>query len=394
MPLDLTHISRQIEQLSAGAAGKRYQQDLEMARELLRVTDPEQLRAKYQERRRRRDKIPWLEAYVPSTLTGAFDCPPLPRDFGVAAADGSSIPPDRHSPVRFCAINIGCVWLQYGSQPDAQMSTSARLYDADALQLTGDDGDYTERELEGSALEAKRAVDELCALWDVCQGRDLPLAALSDGQLTLWPLEGEPLNIRRQLLAPFFGALDRFREARIPVAAYISHPSSRYVVNALRTFVCQDTPIHCTQCRCLPDLRMKSLALKRLRDYQLLNFLAPGQRSEVFEIERPILKDYGAHTIQFFYLNSGDEIACIEAPQWVMRDAELLNRTHAIIYDQCRRSGVYPPYPPVLQEAHEQAVIPTGDRRVVEQMVEEALQQQGIVYMRGAKDHSKRMRVV
>jgi hypothetical protein len=47
-----------------------------------------------------------------------------------------------------------------------------------------------------------------------------------------------------------------------------------------------------------------------------------------------------------------------------------------------------------LQEAHEQAVIATAERRLVEELVERALAEQGIVYARSAKDRSKRRRGV
>ncbi len=397
MPLELTHITQQIDQLSQDVTGDDYREHLAIARELLRVVEPEQLRAKYLARRRSKEKaVPWLEAYAPRTLVETFACPPLPRNFGVAAADGSDIPPDRHSPVHFCVINTGRVWLQYGDHPQAEMTTQAQLYYADDLWLVGDeDESYIEREIEGSLLTVKRSVDELCALWDICQGRDVPLVALDDGQLILWPIQNEVPSIREQLLAPFLDALEHFRQAQIPVASYISHTRSQDVVNALRAFMCQATPIRCNQCRCLPDLRLRSLALQDVRDHQLFDFMPEGYRSEVFETDTPILADYGKeHKIQFFYLNVGGEIARIEAPQWVMRDEAMLNLVHAVIYDQCQRSVAYPPYPPILQEAHEQAVIPTGDRRVIEQMVEEALQRQGMLYIRGAKDRSKRVRTI
>jgi hypothetical protein len=130
-------------------------------------------------------------------------------------------------------------------------------------------------------------------------------------------------------------------------------------------------------------------------DYQAFDFLEAGERSDIFESSSQILEGYGKEQrIQFFYLNVGGEIARIEAPQWVMGDETLLNLVHAVVYDQCQRSGAYPPYPPVLQEAHEQAVINTSDRRLIEQLVEEALQRQGIVYVRGAKDRSKRVRTI
>jgi NurA domain-containing protein len=395
MPLDLTQITQQIEQLAQDVTGDEYRDRLEMARDLLRAADPEQLRAKYRARRRNNEKIPWPEAYIPYSLTQTFSAPPLPSNFAVAAADGSDIAPDRHSPLHFCVINTGRVVLQYGDHPNAEMSTKAQLLFAEDLWLVDDAEDqYVEKEIEGPLLTAKRAVEELCALWDVAQGRDVPVVGLDDGQLILWPIQKEPRAIREQLLSPFLDALEHFRQARIPVASYISHTQGKDIVYALRSFICQDSPIRCEVCRCLPDLRLRSLALKDVRDHQLFDFLPAGHRTEVFEPESPILKDYGAHAIEFFYLNVGGEIARVEAPQWVMRDEAMLKLVHAVIYDQCKRSGAYPPYPSILQEAHEQAVIPTGDRRVIEQMVEEALQQQGLMYVRGAKDRSKRIRTV
>jgi NurA-like 5'-3' nuclease len=106
------------------------------------------------------------------------------------------------------------------------------------------------------------------------------------------------------------------------------------------------------------------------------------------------LNQYREHRIQFFYLDVGGEIARVEAPQWVMSDPQMLDLVHASIYDQCQRSGQYPPYPPALIEAHEQAVISTAERRTVAEMVEQALAAQGIFYLRSAKDLSKRSRGV
>ena len=408
MPLDLTQLTSHIEQLSQDFVGDEYRQKLKIARHLLRDIDPEQLRDKYRWRRRQKERaVPWLEAFVPHTLTRTYPQPRLPHNFGVAAADGSDIPPDRHSPVHFCIINTGRVWLQYGDRPAAEMSTHAEMLYAEDLWLIGDEEDkYLEREIEGSLLAVRRSVEEMCALWSLCQNRHVPMVALDDGQLILWQIQSEARAIREQVLEPFLDALDHFRRAKIPVASYISNTRAQDVVNALRAFVCQSTPIKCDNCRCLPELRLQSLALKDVRDYQVFPckrepamepetiVLRDGERTDVFETETPILRDYREHRIQFFYLNVGGEIARIEAPQWVMREQAMLDLVHAVIVDQCRRSVSYPPYPPALQEAHEQAVISTGDRRIIEQMVEEALQRQGTVYVRGAKDRSKRVRTV
>ena len=72
----------------------------------------------------------------------------------------------------------------------------------------------------------------------------------------------------------------------------------------------------------------------------------------------------------------------------------MLKFVQAAIYDQCQRGGGYPPSPPALREAHEQAVIGTAERRLVEELVEQALAERGIVYARSAKAYSKRRRGV
>ena len=395
MPLDLTHITDQIEQMSQTASGDEYLDHLALGRELLHTVLPEELRAKYRERRRNNIKMPWAEAFVPHTLAQTFPAPLPPRNFGVAAADGSDIPPDRHSPTRFSVINTGSVFLQYGDFPAAEMTTRAKLLFAEDMWLLGEgEEDYIEKELEGPLLGARRAVEELAALWEVCQSRTMPVVALDDGQLILWPIQREPRPIRDQLVGPFIATLEKFRQAGIPVASYISFTNAKDIVYALRSWACQGATIRCETCDCPTVWRNCSLALKDVRDRHLFDTLLPGERSDVFQPESPILSDYGVHAIEFFYVNVGGEIARIEAPQWVMRDRAQLDLVHAVVVDQCRRSVAYPPYPPILQEAHEQAVISTSDRRIIEQMVEEALQRQGTLYLRGAKDRSKRVRTV
>ena len=98
-----------------------------------------------------------------------------------------------------------------------------------------------------------------------------------------------------------------------------------------------------------------------------------------------------AQQILFFYVNVGGEIGRVEVPQWVADDAELLNRVHALVVDQCRRGRGFPP---ALVEAHEQAVINMGDRQLVERLLEEALAQQQIFVTRSLKDRSKRERSI
>jgi hypothetical protein len=179
------------------------------------------------------------------------------------------------------------------------------------------------------------------------------------------------------------------------VASYISYPGGNDVVNCLRLILCDRTTGGCADCPQENEQQSLCRFMGGIRDRQLFQgILHAGQRSDLFQSQSAILRHYREHQIQFFYLDVGGEIARVEAPQWVTSAPNMLDLIHATIYDQCRRSAQYPPYPPVLIEAHEQAVISTGDRRVVDDLVERALSAQGIYYQRSAKDLSKKRRGV
>jgi len=388
MPLKLGPISQQVERMTAQATARDRRRWLEEARRLLLTLDPSQLRARLKERR---ERIPWLVATPVGSLSARFPAPKPPADFTVVAADGSSIPPERHSPLRFYVINTGYVALTYGHRPNALLDSGGRLYfeEEDLYLLPGQEMSR----VEGARLGLKMEIAEMEALWQASTLADLPLVAIRDGSLILWPVQGEAKEVQEKLLGEFLEPLERFRQAGWPVISYISKTDAHDVVNALRVWVCEGD-LDCYHCNCRAEAKVLSLALMSVWDREIFTHLGNGERSDVFDSASDVLSHYGSHRIQFFYINVGGEIVRIEAPQWVMRNQAMLNLAHGLVYDQCRRSGAYLPYPPALQEAHEQAVISTGERRLMEELVDRALAQQGVVSLRSAKDTSKRRRAV
>jgi hypothetical protein len=363
------------------------------ARELLRTVDAEELKAKVRARRERGERFPWLVAIPVHTLSQTFSPPLPPTDFSVIASDGSSIPPDRHSPLRYYVINTGHAVLTYGSHPNADLHSEGQFY-------FEDDGLYISPArkripIEGTRLGVKMQIAELHAALRAAQTATEPLVVLRDGPLILWQLQNEETEVRDEFLGQFLGCLDGFRAASVPVVGYISFTGSHDVANVLRVSLCRDDPSDCERCSLAGEQRALCRFLGTTWDRQLFEgLLQAGWRSDVFESTSDILRHYAIHRIQFFYLNVGGEVVRIEAPQWVMRDGGMLDLAHALVYDQCQRSPDYPPYPPALQEAHEQAVITTAESRLVEELVERALAERGIVYARSAKDRSKRRRGV
>ena len=93
----------------------------------------------------------------------------------------------------------------------------------------------------------------------------------------------------------------------------------------------------------------------------------------------------GQH-IFFYYLNTGQEIARVEVPQWAAQDPELLSLGHGLMVQQCCKGQGYPV---VISEAHEQAVINGLDRRLFQQMVIETLERRGMATYTSEKERSK-----
>lgn len=390
LPLELGPISQQVDRMAASFAADERGDLLRKARERLRTVDADELRAKV---RARRGKFPWLVAIPVQSLSQTFSPPLPPADFSVIASDGSSVPPDRHSSLRYYVINTGHAILTYGSQPNADLDSEGRLYfEDDDLYLSPGQKNIP---IEGARLGVKMQIAELQAALKAVQAAPDPMVVLRDGSLILWPLQNEEKDVKGEFLGQFLKYLDGFRAAGVPVVGYISFTGSHDVANVLRVSLCRDDPSDCERCSLAGEQRALCNFLSTALDRQLFEgLLQEGRRSDVFESTSAILDEYESHRVQFFYLNVGGEVVRIEAPQWVMRDEKMLNLVHALVYDQCQRSPDYPPYPPALQEAHEQAVITTAERRLVEELVERALAERGLPYPRSAKDRSKRARGV
>jgi hypothetical protein len=188
--------------------------------------------------------------------------------------------------------------------------------------------------------------------------------ALSDGTLINWTLEGKPDDFKQPMMDQTVQAFDRFAEARVPVAGYISSPNSADVVNALRMGLCpEDTVPACELCpqRIHHPQAPPCAAIEGVLDRTLFGRVlrTPGERSVLFRSTSDILREYGRHRICFFYVNVGFEIARVEIPEWVAQDAPMLNLVHATVCDQVDKGKGYPI---ILAEAHEKAVVRSADR--------------------------------
>ncbi|MFC1987997.1 DNA double-strand break repair nuclease NurA [Chloroflexota bacterium] len=399
MSLDLTKVASQVvvmaTRLKANIEGRR--EHLNSALDILhnKAIDIDDLKRKIAA-----SKTTWLVAGIVERLDQHYKSPPLPNEFTVIATDGSHIDVDRHQSTRCYLINIGSITLHYGTNPDAVLNSSPRLFATDedlVIAPTGTKG--REQPVEGTLLGIKRSVDELKRLAEIAT--ELPVGsstiALLDGTLILWGLEPYPEFVTEELLdRGFLNYLNELKklnkDRNLAFASYISFPRSTDVVNTLRVAICPHDPLdtdrYCKECE-----TRDCEAVTGVQDRELFsNILSQGERSALFINQSSVVrKHYGEHGVYFFYLKLDDEIARVEIPKWVAENESLLNLTHTLILDQCQRGQGYPV---ALSEAHEQAVVTMADRDTFWQLVESSLVEEHLPTPTSAKSFSKRTRWV
>jgi hypothetical protein len=215
-----------------------------------------------------------------------------------------------------------------------------------------------------------------------------------DGSLVMFGMQNYPEFVVEELVDKgLLQALDRLKEISLArplsVASYISLPQSDDVVNTLRVAICPQESVDCDRhcyggdsaCDVISGVTDRALFDRLLKE---------GERSAVFTNPSEIVRRrYGRHAVFFFYLKSEDEIARVEVPEWVAGRKELLDLTHALVLDQCRRGQGYPV---VLSEAHEQAVVTGLDREEFWGLVEESLVEEKLPSYNSSKSQSKRTR--
>jgi hypothetical protein len=385
MTLDLARVSVQIEEMGEQllADGDLRRRQFVRARSYFRQMAPEWRRLADLARRRNAASAAPTEALDAHHPKGE-----VPAAYEVMASDGSTVEPDRHGPALCALVNVGRVRIRYGPDPVAFLESEPKLYFRESDLYVEQRGRRVL--LRERWLDAWRSIAEMAALAEMAgasEGPGLAKVALADGLLLLWRedwAEGDA----DVLTGRFTDALDTIARLKLPLAAYVSRPTSHWVVDLLREAAeCRVGPVNCRS-----GCGAESCSLARLGDADLFDFLAPGERSALFEMTGPYAERFGVnHRAHFFYLQVGRELARVEVPAWVAQDADALKLLHAVICDQADR-GIG--YPVALARAHEQAVLSGYDRRIFQQLVVSALTRRGFDTLPSEKQSSKNLHAV
>jgi hypothetical protein len=393
MPFDLLELSAQVRQMGELLAQRRA--DAWRRYELL-----DGLLADWRDRWEELAELAETVQERVAVPTGPLDehvpPPPRPAAYTALASDGAEIDPDRHGGGGdFYAINIGRVRIPYG-QPDrdVELRSVSRLgYTDDDLFIVDPRDPRRQVPMRDRHLDALRTVDELRALADLAEGEsaehgDIPCFALVDGTLLFSVLEERPRDfLRSRFYTDFVFQLERLRRARVAVGAYASRSRGTDIVHLFRA-VCGSTPLVCDVCQ-----GANACALRGLTDAQLIGRgLERWQRTGIFRVRSSVHDPYyGTQRVYFFLLQTGDEVARLEFPEWVARDQHLVALLHALVVDQCLKGLGYPA---VLARADDRAVISPGDRGLLDTLVQQELARHGVVARPSAKLSRKQVRTV
>ncbi len=381
--LDLTKLAQQMQGISqhltveATATRLRLERaELLMKQAFERQTDLVEMQQLW------RDRLTFTAAEPIEPLDTRITLDVAPDAHTVLATDGSQIAPSHHE-IAYCyLLNVGRIILHYGQSKLPLLDSLPEVfYEAEDLYRSRQWGIRTEE-----WMGYRRTASESSMLAELAEALvpiSVPAIAMVDGSLLYWFLEPLPAEARDEILTPILAAWDKLRSLNIPSVGYISASRSGEALNFLRLQSCAYLAPDCTtNCSNLNSLAPCQV-LEPLKDASLWGkLLQPGQRSPLWKSSARIQEFYGEHAIHFCYVHVGSEIARVEVPAWVARDAKMLNTALSLVLAQVQKGYGYPV---ALAEAHNQAVVRGGDRArffalLEQQMIKAGLRNVGTSY--------------
>ncbi|HEY46738.1 MAG TPA: DNA double-strand break repair nuclease NurA [Anaerolineae bacterium] len=376
MSLDLLQVLPQVQELGRDAV-LRVKTKADMTRDSLQVLheiaemDPHHLLDTVE-----RTAGQWRGA-TPTTerMDETFPPPPMQPQLNVIGSDGSQIYVDRHSPFLYFLINIGSIWIRYGSGSPPQTFSHPHIFHHE-LQLRDDRGQLISAAIIDKLRDAEE-MHELANLAERFSGK--PILALLDNNLQMHNgvfLRNHVSTLLGNAFERYQRSMDRLRKAGVALAGFIDRSQSSDLLSLMSLAKWNEG-----------DNRYPGLTDRDV----FLNLLPPRHRSAIFQLHLPINapQQQRDRTIYFIYLNtgSGDQIARIEVPEWVVMDPALMELVHAGILTECQATNGFP-YS--LIRAHELAVVTDRERQALDHWITTICLQHGLQLQPSQKATTKR----
>lgn len=303
----------------------------------------------------------------------------------VISSDGSQIFPSHHEISQMSLINIGIAAIPYyRNDIPLKLFSEPFIYES-VEELYGNNFDtrFSEEDLisyERTLKECEFAVD----IAKIYAQHNIPTVVLLDGTLIHWHIEKFSSYFIENFIQRFSASLYELKKLNIPLISFISNSRSNDIINMLKIFNCPFSEVDCKK-HC-GDLNSKKLPCNPIPDYipildrNLIFSLFKekkceiGSRTITFKSISKVLDYYPEDLkISFFYIHTGDEVARVELPQYVLDNPELLKLVQNTVALQCK---VGFGYPVTLSEAHLQAVVNKKDRDIFFDVIKKKLLEQ------------------
>lgn len=315
-------------------------------------------------------------AFPKESPSSSHRLPMVDHTYSVFATDGSQIELDTHEVALCYVINTGLVAIHYDGKTAPYLNSIPKLFYGDDDIYEYSDGDRTL--ISSSKLSEVRSSMEAKELQELIlreRQEGLVAVGLVDGTLVSWDRTASAKKDIGAFTAPLFEEVFDYGERfATPIAGYISGSRTSLVVNTLRAGLCDRALMDCSQCdRSAPCRRIEGI----LDTVLFEEILSVGERSTVFYggINTLDRKSSPKNRIGFFYINMGEEIARVEAPEYVLENEGLLDLLHFVVFDQAQKGMGYPIS---LQEAHHLAVVRSKERESFYRLVSNRFTEKGL----------------
>lgn len=281
------------------------------------------------------------------------------EQYDVIATDGSQIYPDRHQGIECFLINVGSIFLHYST------NSSVQFFSEPFITLDGEGSEI----ISPHMIDCKRSEMEFAMGVKLMERTTQKALFMCDGSLIFWHLQSPQNENELAILQRYFILFEQFRTKQFPLMGYISLPKSKDLLQVLSA--------------------LSGISFNYIADLDVIPFfIPPGSRTQFFESTAPVTQFYPPDHKPFFcYINTGQEIARIELPAWIVMNDSLADEVIAIAYDQVQKGLGYPV---ALAEAHEQAVVSHADRDFFYQTLQRLAENYDQYYIPSQKSTKKR----
>lgn len=318
-------------------------------------------------------KLPWSVPSWDGNIDATQKISVEKLNYTVVSSDGSQVYPDRHAGTNCYLINTGISTLRYSAKSSASFGTVPYFF-TDINNAEGGVTDFVD--CRRHELEIN---DGFVAIQNEQKLNAENLIYLADGSLIAWHLSGKGDVLQDKFLPPYLQQLNDFYTKSIPFVGYVSLPNSKELVNILRAKLCN-----------FESSSLNNDILDSVVDADFISqIIKPMHCTAWFKSNVSAADVYPENLKPYFaYFNTGNEVARLEAPAWVVKSLDVQNLCLRIIADQVRKGRGYPV---ALAEAHQQAVIKSDDRKFFYHVIRQLGQQQGRVMKVSRKAKQKQV---